>query len=171
MDRVKKIIQIAESYLDIIEKPGNTGWFNAKFQTLMIKVGWYNKAPWCAFTTKGVYLEAYADHKAFTAIIKSCFTGGAIDTFNRVKANGTFKTGSTPKPGAIVIWANGKGPAGHAGIVISVDGNNTMTTFEGNTNASGSREGDRTARKLRTVTRPFQPSGLNVVGYIYANQD
>lgn len=167
MTRADKIIQVAKSYLGIIEKPGNTGWFNAAFQALMIKAGWYNKAPWCAFTTKAIYLQAYADNKAVTAIIKSCFTGGALDTFNRVKANGTFKIGYVPRPGAIVIWMHGKGPQGHAGIVITDNGDNSMDTFEGNTNASGSREGDRTAIKVRTIKRDFQLSGLNIVGYIY----
>lgn len=166
MNRSQKIIQIAQRYLGIKEKPGNTGWPNAEFEAKMKKAGWYNTAPWCAFFTKLVWLEAYADHPGMKQTVNIWFNGSARQTLENAKKNGTFATGDVPKPGAIVIWLNGKGPAGHAGIVVSVNGN-TMTTIEGNTNASGSREGDQVAQKLRTVTRPFQADGLNVAGYIY----
>lgn len=166
MSRAQKIIQVAKSYLGVIEKPGNTGWFNTEFQAAMKKAGWYNTAPWCAFFVKLVWLLAYADHKGMHAVINTWFNGSAKQTFDNAKSNGTFATGTVPKPGAIVIWLKGNGPSGHAGIVVSVDGN-TMTTIEGNTNASGSREGDRVAEKLRTVIRDWRSDGLNVYGYIY----
>ena len=169
MDRASKIIEVAKSYLGIIEKSNNTGWYNARFEAKMKKAGWYKGAFWCAFGTKVIWLEAYSDNAAFVAIINKCFNGSARETLANAKANGTFATGTEPKPGAIVIWLKGKGPSGHAGIVISVDGN-TMVTIECNTNASGSRNGDRVARKLRTVHRDFQAEGLNVAGYIYPFQ-
>jgi hypothetical protein len=166
MSRAKKITEIAKSYLGIKEKPGNLGWANAEFETKMKKAGWYSTAPWCAFFTKLIWLEAYADHAALKQIINVWFNGGARLTLENAKKNGTFATGTVPKPGAIVIWLKGKGPSGHAGIVMSVNGN-TMTTIEGNTNAAGSREGDQVAEKLRTVTRNYQAEGLNIAGFIY----
>ena len=166
MSRASKIIALAKTYNNKVEKPGNTGFFDHTFERDMKAVGWYVKAPWCAFFVRLVWQYAYADHKGMLATVKRCFTGGTLDTLENVKDNGTFETGTVPRPGAIVIWSKGKGPAGHAGIVIKVDGN-TMTTIEGNTNASGSRDGDRVATKLRTVHREFTTDGLNVAGYIY----
>ncbi|QNK63952.1 CHAP domain-containing protein [Pedobacter sp. PAMC26386] len=168
MSRVSKIIAVAESYRGIIEIKPNKGFGNAVFDKKIRQVGFYTGAPWCAFFTKLVFTEAYADHVAMKAIINQCASGNAQATLKNFKANGTFATGQVPKPGAIVIWQLGSGTSGHAGIVKSVDEvANTMITIEGNTNASGSREGDRVAQKLRTIKRPFQAAGLNVLGYVY----
>lgn len=168
MSRASKIIGIAASYLGIIEQKPNLGFANDQFELKLLQVGFYPGAPWCAFFVKLVFGEAYYDNKALHYAVAQCGSGNAQKTFANYKKNGTFKTGSEPKPGAIVIWALGKGTSGHAGIVESVNiDTNTMLCIEGNTNASGSREGDRVARKPRTIKRPFQAAGLNVVGYIY----
>lgn len=166
MNVAQRIIEAARSYVGVLERPGNTGWYNADFQAAMKKAGWYNTAPWCAYFVKWVWMMVYADNKAVLAVVNTWFNGSAKQTYDNAKRNRTFAVGSVPKPGAIVVWLNGRGPAGHAGIVVSVSGN-TMTTIEGNTNISGSREGDRVAEKLRTVNRDWQASGLNVYGYIY----
>lgn len=169
MSSVNRIIEIARSYLGKLELKGNSGFGDTVFEQQMKNVGWYKGAPWCAFFTKLVYKEAYGGHQSFKSIVNSCCSGGALQTLHNHENNGTFPVGETPKPGAIVIWRMGRGTTGHAGIVINVDhAKNTMTTIEGNTNASGSREGDRVAQKLRTITRNFNEKGLNVAGYIYA---
>lgn len=166
MIRALKIVAIAISHIGKLEKPGNTGFFDAAFERDMKAVGWYVKAPWCAFFVRLVWQYAYADHKGMLQAVKVSLTGGALDTFHRVKTNGTFEIGSEPRPGAIIIWSNGKGPFGHAGIVLGVFAN-AMITIEGNTNLNGSPEGDRVELKLRTVKRDFTANGLNVAGYIY----
>lgn len=167
MSRASKIIAIATSYIGNIEKKGNQGFFNADFEKKLRGVGFYTGAPWCAFFTKLVYMEAYADNKALRLCVANNSNGSALETLRNHENNGTFAISEVPKPGAIVVWRMGTGKSGHHGIVVSVDlKTNTMTTIEGNTNASGSREGDRVAQKLRTVTRDFQTAGLNVEGYI-----
>jgi len=172
MSRTQKIIAEAEKYIGVIERPGNKGFFNTTFEKLMRLIGFYTGAPWCAFFTKMIYAAVYADNKALKAAINSCNTGGALDTLHRHENNGTFSVGEEPKPGAIAVWRHGKGTTGHHGIVKSVDvKNNTMVTIEGNTNATGSREGDRVAVKLRTITRDFRDDGLNLEGYIYPVED
>jgi hypothetical protein len=169
MTRTEKIIQIAKSYIGMLEIKSNAGFYDASFSSKMKEAGWYMSAPWCAFFTKHVYKEAYADNKSLSAVIRGSFTGGAIDTLKRIKADPAFRTGIIPKPGAIVVWRLGKTGKGHVGIVVSADlANNTMITIEGNTNNSGSREGDCVAQKIRTIIRPFKNDGLNVEGYIYA---
>jgi len=168
MTRALRIIAIAESYIGQTEIPGNMGWMDKTFQKKMIEVGFYMKAPWCAFFTKLVYGETYYDNKMLHAAVAKCCSGGALLTLQNHEHNGTFSVGEEPRPGAIVIWRLGHGTSGHAGIVVSVDkATNTMTTIEGNTNAKGSREGVCVAKKLRTITRPYQAAGLNVEGYIY----
>lgn len=168
MSIVASIIKIGTRLIGITEKKGNTGWTNAQFEKDMRIIGWYVGAAWCAFVAKYIFLEAYCTNAKITKVIKNCFTGGALDTWHRVVKDGTFKTGTTPKPGAIVIWQHGSTTKGHVGIVESVDfKTNTMQTLEGNTNAAGSREGNCFAKKPRTIERPFRADGLNVVGYIY----
>lgn len=168
MSRASLILEIAHKYHGILELKPNKGFGNAAFEAKMKAVGFYVGAPWCAFYTKLVFTEAYADHKGMSAVIKTCASGNAQQTLKNFKANGTFATGDVPKVGAIVIWQLGNGTSGHTGIVVEVGKvENTMLTIEGNTNASGSREGDRVARKFRTVNRAFKADGLNVVGYIY----
>ena len=166
MVRALKIVSIAISHLGKSEKPGNTGFSDTAFERDMKAVGWYVKAPWCAFFTRLVWQYAYADNKGMLQAVRICLTGGALDSLKRVEANGTFETGNEPRPGAIVIWAKGKGPSGHAGIVLGTFCN-TMITVEGNTNESGSTDGDRVALKLRTIKREFSATGLNVERYIY----
>lgn len=161
----KTIIAVASGYIGILEKPGNKGFWNADFEKKIRKVGFNTGDSWCAWFTKLVLVEAYMKDTAYAAVLNSTLTGGAAACLDRCKKAG-IPTGSVPRPGAIVVWKNGYGPAGHIGVVESVDGN-TMTTIEGNTNLNGSREGDRVARKLRTVNRDFTKSGLNVYGYIY----
>nr|WP_067054078.1 CHAP domain-containing protein [Mucilaginibacter sp. L294] len=168
MSRAARIIAIAKGYIGQLELKGNQGFVNKDFGKKLIQVGFYQGAPWCAFFVKLVYGEAYYDIKFLHEAIAKNNTGGALDTLKRHENAGVFTVGETPKPGAIVLWRHGSGTTGHAGIVVAVDeANNTMTTVEGNTNANGSREGDRVAQKLRTITRPFQENGLNVAGYIY----
>jgi len=158
------IISIADKYVGVLEKPGNAGFWNADFEKRMRKAGFYASAPWCAFFAKMVWLEAYRKDAGYALLLDDVLTGGALDSLARAKRHG-LPTGVVPVPGAIAVWKRGKGPAGHAGIVVSVDGN-AMETIEGNANADGSPEGDRVARKLRTVRREFREKGLNVAGYI-----
>lgn len=69
---------------------------------------------------------------------------------------------SAPAPGFVFILNHGHG-LGHVGIVEEVLTDGTIVTVEGNTNAEGSREGDRVAR------HQWEPaSGLRgtLLGYV-----
>lgn len=171
MSKATATLDVCRRLLGITEKPGNSGFSNAQFERDMKIIGWYVGAPWCAFVVRYIMLEVYHMNDKILKVVKSCFTGGAVDTYNRIVKDGTFSVGSVPKVGAIVIWKHGYGPSGHAGIVESFDlKDNTMYCYEGNTNAAGSREGNTYARKARTIDRPFKADGLNVVGYIYLEE-
>ena len=67
-----------------------------------------------------------------------------------------------PTRGAIVIMDHGKGH-GHTGLVETVNGGGLIETIEGNTNAAGSRNGDRVARH---IWRPEDGARGLLVGYI-----
>jgi hypothetical protein len=45
----EKILQIAEKYLGITEKPGNSGWYDEAFEAKMIARGWLRVEAWCAY--------------------------------------------------------------------------------------------------------------------------
>lgn len=136
----------------------------------MVGAGWLLGQAWCAYFVKMVWLQAYANSPRLLALVRKLNNGGALNTLENHSLNRTFKVMNYPVPGAIVIWAHGRGPQGHAGLVVSVTGN-TMETIEGNTNAAGSREGDQVAEKLRTVKHDFVADGLNIIGFIHPVED
>lgn len=171
MKRAALIIAIATQFIGKKEKPGNKGFFDAAFQKLMVAVGWLTGQPWCAYFTKLVWKEAYANSPELYKLVNRLCNGGALATLNNHIANGKFKVTMDPIPGSIVIWQHGDSTKGHAGILEKYDGDNTLTVIEGNTNASGSREGDQVARKPRTLKRPFTKDGLNLKGFINPIED
>lgn len=165
--KAETIINIALSYVGNREKKGNSGFVNEAFQSLMDKAGWYLKAAWCAFFVRAMLMLAFKDEKNL-AVIKKCCSGNAQLTFKNFKADGTFKTGMTPKDGALAVWQFGNSTSGHIGFVKKGKHSfNTMETIEGNTNGNGSREGDQVAIKLRTIDRPHTDTGLNLIGFVY----
>ncbi len=165
--QASNIIAVALSYVGNKEKPGNSGFVNAAFQKLMTAAGWYLGAAWCAFFVRVILLLAFKDD-ARLSVIKKCCSGNAQLTFKNFKADGTFKTGMTPKDGALAVWQHGNGTSGHIGIVTKAAHSfNTMQTVEGNTNGNGSREGDQVAVKLRTIDRPRSATSLNLIGFVY----
>lgn len=161
------IVAAAEWYNGRTEKAGNAGFHDVAFEKELKSVGWYKGLAWCAFFTKLIYTKAYKDSK-LAEVVKSKFNGGALATYNNAKADGSFKASDVPAIGAIVVWQHGSSSAGHVGIVKSFDlKTNTMYCIEGNTNASGSREGDRVAIKARTIKRDRTATGLNLKGFIH----
>lgn len=162
------IVAAAEWYNGRMEKPNNSGFHDPSFEKELSAVGWYKGLAWCAFFTKLIYTKAYKGDPKLAGIVKSKFNGGALATYNNVKAEGTFEVSDIPVIGAIAVWQHGSSSAGHVGIVKSFDiKTNTMYCVEGNTNASGSREGDRVAIKARTIKRERTANGLNLKGFIH----
>jgi hypothetical protein len=167
MSLTDKIVQIAKSYVGQEEIPENAGFKNPSFEAKMKAVGWYKGAPWCAFLAKLIWTEAFAlaDTSA-SALIRKYSNGSATDTYHNYAASKEFHVQQTPVVGAVVIWKEGNGPSGHAGVVTRVIDEHTIETVEGNTNTNGSREGYIAAVKIRKIGQPFNPHGLNLVGFI-----
>jgi hypothetical protein len=159
-------IAYTKYYIGQMEKPSNSGFKDPSFEKEMVAAGWLKGDPWCATFQKMVFRKLF--NGDLLAAVNTQFNASAKQTADHVKAAGVFETGNVPEPGAVVMFLHGHGPTGHAGMVETVDiATNTMYCIEGNTNENGSREGDRVARKARTITRGFSADGLNVYLYIY----
>jgi hypothetical protein len=162
------IIATAKGYVGMQEIQGNMGWTNEAFEEKMIATGWGETQAWCAYFTELVYSEVY-DPVGLAKDLDKYFSGSARRTLSKfAKAEG-WETGTVPVAGAVAIWKLVKGGKdkwqGHAGIVTKVLDSH-METVEGNTNASGSREGGLVAEKNRKYNFKVQ-NGLALEGFVY----
>lgn len=170
MNLSNTIISIAKGYVGQEEIRENKGFKNKDFEQKIKNVGWYVGAPWCAFLAKLIWQEAFTvvDSQA-VQLIKRYSNGSALDTYHNYAKSKEFHVSHTPVIGAIVIWQEGDGTSGHAGVVLEVTNPTTIKTIEGNTNTDGSREGYIVAIKTR-VTNLSHSKGLNLVGFIYPSR-
>ena len=158
------VVDVARSYINKKEKPGNSGFEDPAFETEMINEGWQRGWSWCSLFAKLCFKKAYPER---SAEFNKLFTPGAVATFTNFKNSG-YEISTTPEAGRLVIWQHyqdGK-PSwqGHAGIVSEVVLGG-FKSVEGNTSANGSRNGDRVfEHQFRTVTK--KPNGLNVLGFV-----
>lgn len=159
----EKVVEIAKSYIGKTETVNNSGFTDKEFESKMKETGWSKSLSWCAFFTELVWKEAMPEHKDE---LNKLFSGSATATYKNFDLSDNWKTGATPKPGALAVWRYGNGWQGHIGIVTEV----TATTFksvEGNTNDKGGREGYIVALKNRVIKGKYQPKGLNLIGFVY----
>lgn len=158
------LVEAARKDLGKYEKPGNSGWYDKYLQREMEKDGWSKGMAWCAFIVEKWAEEAYPNMEQK---LDKLFSGSAVLTFRNFKRAG-FKISDTPVLGSIVIWQKYKQGvphwSGHAGIVSEVISDKEFKSIEGNTNSSGSREGNVVAEKHRKIVKNY--TGLNVMGFI-----
>jgi len=163
----EKIVEIAAKYAGQKEIPGNKGWVDKDFEKRMKKMGWMYGQPWCMYLTKLVWYEAYRElypnDSAISAIVTVNITGGSLDTAARVRKWKDFEFSQTPQVGAIVIWQK-TSKTGHGAIVIGCkEGSDIISTFEGNTNVAGSRDGEVSMNRKRDLKAK---SSLQLVGFV-----
>jgi hypothetical protein len=165
----EKIKSVAESYVGQEEIRGNKGFQNPQFQKKMKDCGWNDGQSWCAYFTELVWKEAYGKSSPFYATLDRLFSPSATATFTNFSGNTAFKTGKTPKVGALVVWRYGTGWQGHIGIVTEIKSESKFVAVEGNTNNNGSREGYGVFKKLRDMNFHLVPrvKGLNLIGFVY----
>jgi len=167
MTLTDQIVQVAKSYVGQEEIKENQGFKNLPFQTKMINVGWYRGAPWCAFLVKLIWQEAFTIAETNSlSLVKKYSNGSALETYHNYAVSKEFHVSQTPTLGSLVIWEEGNGPAGHAGVVVQIIDTSTILTVEGNTNTDGSREGYISAIKTRKINLP-KGAGLNLVGFVH----
>ncbi|WJN62806.1 endolysin [Streptomyces phage phiScoe2] len=139
---VDKILAIAAGEVGTHEKKVGTHWVNdSKYNRWFGKIPGYDQDgygwPWCAaFVTWVAHEAGHPDLYPKTA---GCAT--AVAWFKKAGRWSEY-----PAIGAQVFF--GTSGAVHTGIVVSYT-EDTITTIEGNTNDSGSAEGDGVYRKVR----------------------
>ena len=175
---VKEILECALLFDGIKEVGNNEGFekrffkkYNMTFQELMVTVGWKRGQAWCAYLSELIWKLAYLQFDVSIVYqLEKLFSGSAVQTYMNFKDSKDFVCSNVPVKGAVVIWVlykNGKVTnSGHAGIVISVT-DTVIETIEGNTNKSGSREGDQVAKKTKIVDFSLKENGLNLLGFIH----
>jgi hypothetical protein len=163
-----KVIDIARMYLGEFEKPGNSGFLNAKLQTKLEQDGWKIGEPWCCYFQEMIFEDAYPEHEK---MLDRLFSANCVQTLSNFKLAG-FEVSTIPAEGALMIMQNYKDnralTSGHAGIVSKVLSNSEWKSIEGNTNAAGSREGTSVQEKTRSLKH--HPTGLRVAGFVLVDK-
>lgn len=152
-----KQIEVAKKYLGQKEKPGNDFDEDTALGKILKEAGHKDGEAWCALFTEAVFVET----------LRALFSASTVQTFHNFK-NAGYEVSNVPKVGALVIWQKYEGGkpvwSGHAGIVTKVNQDGSFISIEGNTNSTGSREGDSVQEKVRKNIKT--DNGLNILGFI-----
>lgn len=151
MATVDRVIRIAKAEIGYREGRSNGGWNNhTKYAPAVPSLEWAQNQAWCATFVSWVALKA--DVSTLYPRTASCDVA-------REWFRGRGRYSEYPAIGAQVFYGT-PADANHTGIVVAYD-RDTITTVEGNTNDSGSREGDGVYLKVRPRR------AANVLGYGY----
>ena len=169
----REVVKYALSLIGQQEKPNNSGFLNAWFEKLMLKVGWRKYDPWCAYFAELVWKYPYEKIGAKNVLKKldRLFSPSAVQTYKNFKKAG-YKTGMKPIEGALAVWQtykNGKHHwSGHIGVVVRAMNHYEFYSVEGNTNDKGGREGYIVAKREHSVLmEQTKKDGLRFIGFVY----
>jgi len=144
-------VQIADSFEGIKEIGDNRGFDNKNFERMMLDVGWWRGAAWCAFSLKLIYQLAG---------IKTTVTGWSPTAYNKkhvIFTDGRLLEPIRPGDSGTLSYAKYRNnpkrfkAIGHAFIVKKTIGNSAVVTGEGNTDGNGDREGNGFYEKIRPL--------------------
>lgn len=161
------VISAARSLIGQREEPNNSGFKDKNVEKRMKEVGWNKGQAWCSYAAELAWKEGFGKSHPLYIELDKRFSGSARQTLANFKMSDNFKTGTEPKPGALCVWKLGNSWQGHIGIVSEVLPGGKFKCIEGNTNASGGREGIEWAEKTRQTGLPFTKTGLNIEGFVY----
>jgi hypothetical protein len=161
-----RLNEAAQRYLGNKELSGNVFKDDNELGKKLHAAGQKDGDPWCALFVEVCLKDSDPDN---VGIYDRLCSASAVQTFKNF-SGAKFKILLVPEPDTIVIFQQYKdGVAqwqGHAGIVSEVlDGGRAYRSIEGNTNASGGREGIEVAEKTRSVNYSTT-NGLRLVGFI-----
>lgn len=125
-------LKIAKSQMGMGEVPRGSNW-GEPVQTYLNSVGIHSPAPWCMAFVYWCAEEASKQLGVENPLFK---TGHVLTQLNKSKP---LQVVGNPIRGDIFIMDFGGGK-GHTGFVSEITGN-VIQTIEGNSNATGSREG------------------------------
>lgn len=163
------IIKQALKYVGERELKGNSGFENETFWMKMEAVGFNPGEAWCALFAELVWREGYGFYNSLFGLqLEKLFSESAVATFNNFRKS-DWITSLEPEPADLVIWQMYKDGrphwSGHAGIVSKVF-TEDFDSIEGNTNASGGREGVEVAIKRRPLDFTPKNHGLVLKGFV-----
>jgi hypothetical protein len=163
-----KVIDIAKTYIGEKELPNNGGFHNPELQEIMTKAGHKKGEAWCAYFAEAMFVKSADGDEEKVAKLRGLFSGSAVQTWKNFVKGKAFTVTQTPTPGALVLFQKfvNKVPTwqGHAAIVVGMRPDGNFQTIEGNTNSTGSREGDSVQLKVRSLKLP--DTGLRVLGFV-----
>jgi len=158
--------EVALKYVGQKELPNNVFSPDSDFGKKLHAAGQRDGDAWCALFCEMVFKEAYP---ARFAEFDKLFSASAVQTYKNFTRGGGYMENNLPKEGNLVIWQMQKDGKpqwqGHAGIVYQLKSSWEFTSIEGNTNASGGREGIEVAIKERKVLKDVF-NGLKILGFI-----
>lgn len=147
------VSMFASQWVGVEEIGNNQSFANSAFQSMMNQVGWHSTDQWCMYFAKAIHFNVFKDNPTEQAKINKILGGSSQQSYNNAKndKSGTYTISDTPKIGDIIIFQHKNAPStGHAGVVVKVNNDNTVTTIEGNTSDKNISDGDLVAKKTRT---------------------
>jgi len=163
----KKVSRLAKLYAGVNEIGNNVAVSDPQLNEWLKAVGWKNGEAWCMYFVKALYMNAFPNK---AAEINKILTGSTQGSWANVKQHpDVFKVIIDGKPmsGDIIIWQSVNDPSkGHAGIVYKRDSGDKYFTVEGNSDLSGSAEGDGVSKNTRTLVPGTVEGSLKLLGFI-----
>ena len=147
----KKILDVTRSQVGVREGRLSSGSWNnqVKYNDWYVEVtghNWFRNAAWCAIFVSWVAAQAGV---STDVIPRHAGTPAGLEWF---KKRGLVSQGRDPRPGDVFyVYYKSQGMVGHVGFVESV-ANGWVTTIEGNTNTTGSSQGNGVYRLRRRIT-------------------
>jgi hypothetical protein len=152
-------VSVAKKYIGEREIPNNQGFVDAEYQKRIEACGWLVGQAWCSYAGELIWKEAYPE---LFDVLDKLFDASAVKTCYNFRKSDLFVCNHNPLPGCLVIWQTYRYGVpywtGHLGIYDHSLPSNNFYSIEGNTNASGGREGIENATKLRPLK--FEPTGV-----------
>ena len=156
----KGLMKVLRMTDGIIEKAGDTGWNDPKFQQEMADVGWHSGWAWCVLYSEYVWKKILPKYKYKVA--EKLLTNNSQTTWANFKRhtenNGKyFEISKKPKKGSIAIWQGISNPlTGHAGIVTDVPKDKDYFVTQ---------EGNYAGKVTKDIKRKYRWNGTTSEGY------
>jgi hypothetical protein len=164
------------------EKRGdNKGFADASFEQMMRAVKWKSGEAWCAYYVKLIYMSMFSFDREYLSKHLGGGSNSNLVNIERLNDKGDMRylasRKNDPQVGDIFCqgvqnFGKGQSGFGHTGIVVEILGKvgdgYKVRTVEGNTNAGGSREGDKSMFLTRTL-EVGKKADKWMLGYIRRN--
>jgi hypothetical protein len=155
------------------EKVGNNvGFVNASFEAMIESVGWKGSQPWCAYYVKLLFMQMFSFDRVWLANNIGGLAMGNLTNIESLNKRGdtryiAFRTNDVQIGDVFCMqYPSGGGHTGVVSEILGASGNGfKIKTIEGNTGASGTREGDKTASLTRTMVIGQNTLGGVLKGY------